>query len=178
MKSPLTAPGEPVVYASCFPHVLPSGILQNCLITRLTCHSKHTGRCVCANPIDNLATHSNELLLFIEQCEGSASLCFHANMTFFDCSLLNSNTCSAEHPSLSNEQQLGQSKTRLVPMTGPPVLSPGAPQPPLHLPIITIPILITASDFIGALAAGKRPCSVLDAAIFQLLLVQHLIKQQ
>ena len=96
----------------------------------------------------------------------SISLCLYADHNFFYCSLLNSNTCSAEHPSLSNEQQLGQSKTRLVPLTEPPALNPGPPPPSLHLPIITIPILITASDFIGALAAGKQRCSVLHVTIF------------
>ena len=100
----------------------------------------------------------------------SVGLCM-LTPTFFDCSLLNSNTCSAEHTPLSIEQQLGQSKQRPVPVTDPPALSPG-PQPTLlHLPIITIPILITASDFIGALAAGKQCCAMAIFSSLCLLLV-------
>ena len=91
-----------------------------------------------------------------------ASLCLcMLTLTFFCCSLLNSNICSAEHTPLSHEQQLGQSKQRHVLLTDPPALRPGPPPSLLHLPIITIPILITASDFIGALAAGKQCCTVM-----------------
>ena len=79
-----------------------------------------------------------------------------------DCSPLNSNTCSAEHTPLSHQQQPRSSKRSLTPLIDPPAPGPGAPPTSLHLPIITIPVLIKASDFIGALAAGKQSCSVLD----------------
>lgn len=83
-------------------------------------------------------------------------------LTIFHCSPLNSNTCSAEHTPHVSEQHPRPSKHSLTPLIDPPAPRPGPPPPSLHLPIITIPILITVSDFIGALAAGKQRCSVLD----------------
>ncbi|KAL3153180.1 hypothetical protein ABBQ38_011931 [Trebouxia sp. C0009 RCD-2024] len=69
-------------------------------------------------------------------------------------SLLNSNTCSAEQTLLPDDQQPGQTKNSLVPATDPLASGPRSLLTPRHLPVITIPILITTSDFIGALAAG------------------------
>jgi len=62
----------------------------------------------------------------------------------------------AEQPLLPEETQQRADKDRVSKALHAPAVS----QPmPLHLPIITIPILITLSDFIGALAAGKLLCN-------------------
>ena len=128
-----------------------------------------------------LAIQSNEVLLLVHTCmvdtvtrqQISVCTCM-LTLTLFECSLLNSNTCSAQHTLLSTEQQLGlQTKRRLVPTTDPPALRPAPPQTPLHLPIITIPILITLSDFIGALAAGEHSCCVLDVLVCSASAVLH-----
>ena len=124
------------------------------------------------------ATQSNGvwLLMHTFMMEGSKTpvcACM-LTLTYLDCSLLNSNLCSAQHAPLSTEQQLGlQSKRRLAPTTDTPALGPAPPRTPLHLPIITIPILITLSDFIGALAAGEPCCCVLDVLLSSAGAVLH-----